>query len=254
MRTAILLASASLGALASSTSAAAVDWDANARAAAAWARQRQGTVAFALIDDHGVERGVGARRHWLSASTLKPILMTVYLRQEAVRDRPLTLAERRLLSPMIRASANDPASRLVLQLGAARIEAFAREHAGLGSFRLALPTWGSSTITALGYARFMRRIDYLLPPRQRAYARSLLRTIVARQRWGVARVAPDGWTLLFKGGWRAGSRGGRIVNQVARLERGRRVVTLAIHTDGDPSHDYGTRTVEGVARRLLAGL
>jgi hypothetical protein len=33
----------------------------------------------------------------------------------------------------------------------------------------------------------------------------LLRTVVPSQRWGVARVRPDGWRLYFKGGWGSGS-------------------------------------------------
>ena len=238
---------------AASPAHAAPDWAANVATAKAWAAKRQGTVAFAVIDDHGRERGSGMRRHWFSASLLKPVLMTTYLRQPSVRGRPLRLDERKLLSPMIRASEDEPANHFVVTLGPRKIEAFARRDAGLRSFHLESP-WGSSTITPLGYARFMRRITTLTPPRHRAYARTLLRTIVARQRWGVGRVRPAGWKLMFKDGWRAGSHGGRMVNQGALLERGNRHVTLTILTDGDPTHAYGTRTVEGVARRLLRGM
>jgi hypothetical protein len=251
LRRAALLAATAVT-LAATPTARAAEWVPHVVDARAWAAQRQGTVAFAVIDEHGRERGVGLRRHWWSASTLKPILMAAFLRQPSVRSRPLTAGEKALLSPMIRRSADDPASHFATTLGRTRVERLARS-AGLGSFSMALPTWGSSMITPLGYARFFRRLPGLIPPRHRAYARTLLETVIPAQRWGVPRAAPSGWTVLLKGGWRAGH-GGRIVNQAATLERGGRRITIVVLTDGDPSHDYGTRTIEGVARRLLRGL
>ena len=233
--------------------ARAADWTPDVAAARSWAADRKGTVAFAVIDAHGRERSVGGRRHWRSASTLKPLLMTTYLRRRGVRSRPLRPAERRLLSPMIRASANGPANLLTGLLGRRAIERFARA-SGLRSFRLALPLWGWSRITALGYARFFRGIERATPPRHRRYARELLRTVIPRQRWGVPRAAPDGWRILLKGGWARGSRRGRLANQAATLERDGQRITVVVLTDGNPNHDYGTRTVEGVARRLLRGL
>jgi hypothetical protein len=60
--------------------------------------------------------------------------------------------------------------------------------------------------------------------------------------------------MLSKSGWRAGRGYGRIVNQAARLECGKRIVTLVVLTDRDPSHTYGTQTIGGVARRALRPL
>jgi hypothetical protein len=152
---------------------------------------------------------------------------------------------------MIRASADDPASTLFVRLTPPRIERWGRNHR-LTSLRVAAPIWGSTIITPGGYARFFAGLPETIPTRHRRFARRLLRTIVGSQRWGVAPVKPDGWTLLFKGGWRAGRGHGRIVNQAARLECGDERITLTILTDRQPSHAYGTRTVRGVARRLLA--
>ena len=109
--------------------------------------------------------------------------------------------------------------------------------------------WGDTLITAADQALFFSKIDLLVVPRHRAYARKLLARIVPEQRWGIPPAVPKGWSVRFKGGWRRG-----LVNQVALVERGQRRIGLAVLTDGDPSHVYGTTTVRGVARRLLRGL
>lgn len=228
-------------------------WKDAAAGADAYAQQRAGSVAFALVDTEGRRHGRRPFAGWYSASLLKPIILGAYLRRPSVRRRALTSAERRLLAPMIRASADDPANRLVVDLGADRVQAFGRR-LGLNSLTVVLPTWGSTHITAAGYARFFRALPAAFPDRHRIYARYLLRHAVGSQRWGAGRVDARGWDLLFKGGWRAGRGHGRIVNQAARLECGAKVVTLVVLTDHNPSHDYGTRTVEGVARRLLRPL
>jgi D-alanyl-D-alanine dipeptidase len=62
--------------------------------------------------------------------------------------------------------------------------------------------------------------------------------------------APRGWSTFFKGGWR-GTEHGRLLHEAALLERGGRRISLAVLTDGNPSHAYGTATLRGVARRIL---
>jgi hypothetical protein len=112
--------------------------------------------------------------------------------------------------------------------------------------------WGHSRIDAEDQARFFLRIDRLTAARHRAYALRLLRTIVPRQRWGIARVSPPGWTLYFKGGWGSGT--GWVDHQVALLRRGNRRLAVAILITSSPSHAYGNETLRGVATRLLHGL
>jgi hypothetical protein len=75
---------------------------------------------------------------------------------------------------------------------------------------------------------------------------------VPRQRWGVARAAPRGWRLYFKGGW--GSGRGLVDHQAALLVRGRQRVAVAVLTHGNPDHAYATETLRGVFRRLLRPL
>ena len=74
----------------------------------------------------------------------------------------------------------------------------------------------------------------------------------ARSAGGSPARGPRGWALYFKGGWGSGS--GAVDHQVALLRRGKRRLSLAILTTGNPGHEYGKATLEGVARRLLRGL
>jgi hypothetical protein len=228
------------------------NWDANKRRAIAYAQTRGGVESFTLIDEHGVRHGWKTYRVYGSASVLKAMLLVAYLHRPSVRGRALTDRERGLLEPMIRWSANEPASYLVSVLGAGPLNRLAAR-AHMGHFRLVTPLWGLSEITALGQARFFRRIDKLLPPRHRAYALTLLNTIIPAQRWGIPPVKPPGWRIYFKGGWGAGT--GLRTHQVALLRRGKtRRFSLAILTEGNPSHAYGIETIQGIARRLLRGV
>jgi hypothetical protein len=118
-------------------------------------------------------------------------------------------------------------------------------------FRLVLPHWGISTITPSDQARFFYRIDSYVPARHRRYAMRLLASIVPWQRWGVARVAPAGWKLYFKGGWSTGT--GLVDHQVALITLGEKRISLCITTRFNPDHAYGKQTLRGVAARLLTG-
>jgi hypothetical protein len=228
------------------------NWDANKQRAIAYAQTRAGVESFVIFDEHAVRHGWRTYRVYGSASVLKAMLLVAYLHRPSVRGRALTDRERALLEPMIRWSANEPASYLVSLMGAGPLNRLARR-AHMGHFRLVTPLWGLSEITALGQARFFRRIDKLLPPRHRAYALNLLNTIIPAQRWGIPPVKPPGWRIYFKGGWGAGT--GLRTHQVALLRRGKtRRISLAILTEGNPSHAYGIETIEGIAKRLLRGV
>jgi hypothetical protein len=115
-------------------------------------------------------------------------------------------------------------------------------------FRLRSP-WGLSEVTAGDQARFFFRIDRYVPERHRRYARRLLRTIVTSQRWGIPPEVPNGWTIFLKGGWGSGT--GRVTHQSALLQNGRTRMAISVLTEWNPSHSYGTRTIRGVAARLL---
>jgi hypothetical protein len=228
---------------------AAERWRPDARAAARWAAKREGTVSFAVRTPHRI-RGRGLDRQYVSASVVKAMLMTAYLRSAPVRNRPLHGGDRALLAPMIRWSDNDAASQVRNIVGTEALTRLARA-ARMSRFT-AHPAWGLSLITARDQTRFFLRIQRLLPRRHRAYALGLLRTIVPEQRWGLARAIPNGWRLYFKGGWGIGAP--EVDHQVGLLRRGKHRVAIAVLTRGSPSHTYAAATLEGIARRLTRGL
>ncbi|MDP9385631.1 MAG: class A beta-lactamase-related serine hydrolase, partial [Actinomycetota bacterium] len=219
-------------------------------AARAFAAGREGTVSFAVRTP---ERAYGFRgaRSARSASVVKAMLMVAYLNRGDVRSRPLRPAERAFLDPMIRRSDNAAANRAYVLVGTPGLNRVARA-AGMRAFRSGGAFWGSSRITADDQARFFLGIDARVPPRHRAYAMRLLRTVVPSQRWGIARARPAGWRIFFKGGWGSGT--GEVDHQVALLTRGADRVSVAILTTGNPDMAYGNATLRGVAARLLRGL
>jgi len=225
-------------------------WTPGLRAANAYADTRAGAVAFAVRTDRRLW-GRDLDRPVQSASVTKALLLVAYLRQPDVRSRDLRPDERHLLSPMVRWSNNKKAGAIASGLGAALVDRVARV-GGMPGYHLVMPCWGCSLITAREQSRFFLHIDALVPPRHRAYAMELLRTVVHTQRWGITEVAPAGWTLYFKGGW--GSGRGLVDHQVALLQRGRERVSVAILTTVSGTHRDGKETLRGVAQRLLLGL
>jgi Beta-lactamase enzyme family len=229
------------------TAEGAKSWSSRRAAAVDYAQARHGAVRFAFVDNGGNLRGYRAWRVAPSASLLKAMLLVSYLRRADVRVRALTDSERALLGPMIRRSDNYTAGVVLGRVGARRLNALARR-VPMRHFRLRSP-WGLSEVTAGDQARFFYRIDRYVPLRHRRYARRLLSSIVASQRWGIPPERPAGWRIFFKGGWGSGT--GRVTHQSALLERGEQRISIAVLTEWNPSHAYGTRTIRGVAARLL---
>lgn len=215
-------------------------------AAKRFARTRAGTVAFAVLDERGRRvRGFRRTTRFRSASVVKAMMMASVLRRAA--NRPLTATERGRLGPMVTRSDNATASAIYAEIGPAGLRRVARV-AGMRKFSPASP-WGVSQITAADQVRFFLRIDRLVPPRHRRYARRLLSSIRKDQRWGIAPVAQrKQLKAFFKGGWVPG-----ITHQVALLERrrGRERVAVAVLTRNSPSMAYGEETIERVAARVL---
>ena len=176
------------------------------------------------------------------------MLLVAHLDALARAGASLAQGDRALLALMVRRSDNKAATAIYARVGDAGLMRLARR-ARMRRFSVA-GYWANARITAADQARFFLRLDSLLPPRHRAYGRSLLAGVVAEQSWGIPRAARPRWRVFFKGGWRP-EPAGYLVHQVARLEGDDRVVVIAVMTRANPSHRYGTETVRGVALRLL---
>ncbi len=157
--------------------------------------------------------------------------------------------ERRALAAMIGRSSNRAAMAIYRRVGDAGLRRLAAR-ARLRGFSVR-GNWTRASFGAADGARFMMRFERLTPRRTRRLARKLLASVTPSQRWGAARAASlAGWTPYFKGGWRRTARG-RLVHEIALFRRGRERFALAVMTDGNPSHRYGTATLRGVAARLF---
>lgn len=150
---------------------------------------------------------------------------------------------------MIRRSDDSTTNALVSRLEPEWLGSVARV-SGQRGFVLSLPKWGNSQTTALDQAHLFAALERTLPARHRAYAQRLLRTVVPAQRWGIPRVAPGGWTVMFKGGWGAAT--GRVTSQAARLVRADVSWSVAVLTERNPSHAVGVASIEQIARTLIA--
>jgi beta-lactamase class A len=224
------------------------EWAERVEDARQFAASRRGDVGFAVVDEHGELHGHNAAGHFESASVVKVMLMVAYLRE--ARNRGLDDHDRNLLAPMIKRSANAPASEIFLQVGAGALHKLARD-AGMKGFTTG-PTWGASHIAPGSQARFFHEIERYIPKRHVDYALHLMANVVSRQRWGIPPAVPQGWRIHFKGGWAPEAAGWKI-NQVALLTNGDRRLSVAVLTRGNPSKGYGHATIRGVAERLLGG-
>jgi zinc D-Ala-D-Ala dipeptidase len=217
------------------------------RVARRWLGSRGATNSWSLIDSWGRLHGFAPHRTYVSASLVKAMLLVAYLR--GIGKRAPDAGERASLGPMITVSSNDAADTIYYGVGDATLYRLARL-AGMKSFSVA-GYWGNARFSAEDQARFFNRIDRLVPRASRPYARGLLSSIASYQRWGFSRYSrPAGFKTFFKGGWR-GTGAGQLVHEAALFERGDTRISMAVLTDGNPSHEYGTETLRGVAQRLF---
>jgi hypothetical protein len=217
--------------------------------AAEYIESRQGSDAFAIVDSRGHEYGLNMHRLYVSASTVKSMLLVAYLRLLAAQHEPVTGAAASLLQPMIELSDNGAAESVFDIVGNAGVEQVA-QLAHMHDFTPGVD-WANEEISCADMARFFYRMQSLIPRQFRAYARELLSSIVPSESWGIPEVARPRWRVYFKGGWRLTADDEQLVSQIARLERDGRQIAIAVMTVDDPSMLYGEDTIEGVTARLL---
>jgi beta-lactamase class A len=215
--------------------------------AAEFAATRGESVSFAVVDSRGRMHGFRARIPFQSASVTKAMVLAAYL--DRFRSQPLDPATRERLAAMITYSDNDAADAFYATVGDAGLQAVAAR-TGMRDFRGA-GFWSEAWITARDMARFMSRLEHRALAAHRRFAMRLLAGVVSAQRWGIPAAAGAEWSVWFKGGWRE-SVGGQLVHQAALLRGGGRKLAIAVLTDAQPTQQYGTETVRGIAARLLA--
>ncbi len=185
------------------------------RAVRRYLAARGGTVGWALIDNWGRLRGFAPHRVYVTASLVKAMLLTSYLR--GIGNRMPDAAERAVLGPMITVSSNDAADTIYSRVGDAALYRLAKL-AGMTRFSIA-GYWANAHFSAEDQARLFHKIDRLVPKASRGYARTLLSSIVSYQRagrsasrWRCSPTATRHTTTAPRrsAGWRSGSspRGG----------------------------------------------
>lgn len=217
------------------------------RAAARYVRGRA-LSSLAVIDTHGRLSGFQPHRRYLTASVVKAMLLVGRLRQ--LGNHLPSRSDRAVLEPMIEVSDNHAADAVYRWVGDAGLLAVGKR-AGMRDLLVPGGHWGNLQFSAADQAHLFVKIDKLVPPRTRAYARKLLSSIASYQRWGFSRFSKRrGWRTFFKGGWRTTGLGA-LVHEAALFEHGDRRFSMVVLSDGNPSHEYGTKTLRGVAQRVF---
>ena len=218
------------------------------RDAAAYAGRRDGIVAFAVLNTEGKLRGRRMGRVFPAASTVKAMLLAAEVQRLEREHQPLDEETESVLRSMITYSDNDAADAIYARVGDAGMFRIARQ-AGMDRFTEA-GHWGNAQIDAADLARLHWSMQALVDRPHRVFALGLLGSVIAEQSWGIPEAARPKWSVRFKGGWLPDR---ALVHQGAELRDDGRRLSIAVLTDEQPSFEYGTETVRGVAARLLSG-
>jgi hypothetical protein len=119
-----------------------------------------------------------------------------------------------------------------------------------------LNRWGLAMTTAADQARAVEALIWPNPVLRSAdqnYARSLMRSVIPSQHWGVSAGAPAGATIELKNGWLPHD-GAYRVNSIGHVSDATHDYVIAVLTStpgtGTSSFTYGIATIEGVTRLL----
>lgn len=186
-----------------------------------------------------------------TASVAKIQIMAGVLLRAQREGRGLTASERALIAPMIRDSADPPASALWSSIGGVAGMAALDRDLGLTETTAAQP-WGLTLTSARDRNLLLRQLllgdGGPFDATSRATARSFMLDINPAQRWGVRTGIPSSWRAPMKNGffisrccrWRLNTSG-----VVERPGRGAYVMTVL--SDGWPTDREGIAAVDHVA-------
>ncbi|NML50097.1 serine hydrolase [Streptomyces sp. R302] len=196
---------------------------------------------------------------FVSASVIKVDILAALLLQGQDRGVPLTAAQKRLASAMIRFSDNEAAQELWVGIGRRRgLDAanarlgFSAAHAGQRG------PWGLTRTTVRDRMALLKAVftdDSPLSAASRAYTRSLMSDVTADQGWGVGAAGSPASAPAFKNGWLSRpSTGLWVVNSVGLVEYAGHSLLVAVLTDGQTSEEAGIALVERTATAAVHAL
>ncbi|GAA2744691.1 hypothetical protein GCM10009868_23310 [Terrabacter aerolatus] len=247
---------------AATASAAGIDTAAALRSAlSSYLSTRVGTLGL-LLHDHqtGQEVTWNTFRNE-SLSTIKVLVLVTLLRRSQERGVAVTTSQRDLAGRMIRNSDNAATDSLITQIGSASILRVARD---VGMSATVVQTgsygsswWGYSTTVPGDLVRLLRVVvvgtGYLTVV-NRAYARQLMSTVTATQRWGVCDPPlPTSVYTTVKNGW-GPMTGGYRVNSLGYVHGNNRWYSLAILSRSPNGFTYGRDTVNAVSLMVYRAL
>jgi len=231
-------------------------------AAASYLSARTGTVLAAVYDLRtGQTWSLGAGPPQAEASVVKLDVLETLLAERGGGSAGLAASDRTLAGEMIKDSDNDAATSLWYEVGGPdKIRAF---NAQAGLIRTSpsscvvcpgfpWPGWGLTTTIPADQITLLRELvepGILLTPADRSYALSLMENVIPSQRWGVSGGVPAGVTVALKNGWLPlnSSDTNWQVNSVGWISGRGRDYLMAVLTTGNPTEQYGVRTIDGLA-------
>lgn len=223
--------------------------DSSETAAVTFAKEREGRVAFAVaLADGTLVAAHGAEQRFAAADLTRAMVLVALTRERASGRIPR--ADRSLATAMIREGEEPATEELRHRLSSGAVRAVARGAGMLDFDPPAGAPLGAARVTAADQARFFARAEQLVPERHRRWALGLLAD-GQRELWGMLDAGLSS-SVPISSGSRRGPEGRWTVTQAARFSGSSRPAGIAVLTDDNPSERYGQRSIQGVARALLA--
>ncbi|MFD8636530.1 serine hydrolase [Streptomyces sp. NPDC059533] len=194
-----------------------------------------------------------------SASIIKVDILAALLLQAQDRGVPLTAAQRRLASDMIRFSDNDAAQELWTGIGRRQGLDAANARLGLTPARAGQRgPWGLTRTTVGDQMALLKAVfteDSPLTAASRSYVRTLMGDVAADQNWGVGAAGAPGDRPVLKNGWLpVGTPALWAVNSMGLVERAGHTLLVVVLTDGQPTREAGTALIERTASTAAGAL
>ncbi len=188
-----------------------------------------------------------------SASVVKSTVLAALLWDAGKQKRRLTDREVQLSTAMITKSDNASTSTLWKQLGVTKIKAFLQVAGMTQTVPGSDGYWGLTQITARDQRKLLGLLtnaNSVLSDSARAYELSLMRRVVASQRWGAPAGAPSSATIHVKNGWLSRATHGWRVNSIGAFTGNGHNYSITVLTQDNRTMDEGVATIQAVARAV----